>query len=90
MCFDNNVSEAEVITDTKKSRTVNHQIHWRLEQNAKDLIYLSATQKRILADKVWATKTNQSLPVECVVKVVKEDGNDNCSQRQLKPRKDQK
>ena len=25
--LDNNVSEAEVITDTKKSRKVNHQIH---------------------------------------------------------------
>ena len=52
ICFDNNASEAEVITDTKKSRKVNHQIHWRPEQNAKYWIYLSATQKRILPDKV--------------------------------------
>ena len=52
ICFDNNASEAEVITDTKKSRKVNHQVHWRPEQNAKDWIYLSATQKRNLADKV--------------------------------------
>ena len=27
ICFDNNASEAEAITDTKKSRKVNHQIH---------------------------------------------------------------
>ena len=27
ICFDNNASEAEVITDTRKSRKVNHQIH---------------------------------------------------------------
>ena len=52
ICFDNNASEAEVITDTKKSRKVNHQIHWRPEQDAKYWIYLSATQKRILADNV--------------------------------------
>ena len=52
ICFDNSASEAEVITDPKKSRKVNYQIHWRREQNAKDWIYLSATQKRILADKV--------------------------------------
>ena len=36
ICFDNSASEAEIITDTKKSRKVNHQIHWRPEQNAKD------------------------------------------------------
>ena len=50
--FDNNASEAEVIADTKKSRKANHQIDWRPEQDAKYWIYLSATQKRILADKV--------------------------------------
>ena len=27
ICFDNNASEAEVITDTKKSRKANRQIH---------------------------------------------------------------
>ena len=52
ICLDNDASEAEVITDTKKSRKVNHQIHWRPEQNAKDWIYLSAMQKGMLADKV--------------------------------------
>ena len=52
ICLDNSASEAEVNTDTKKSRKVNHQINWRPEQNAKDWIYLSATQKRILAHKV--------------------------------------
>ena len=61
ICFDNNASEAEVITDTKKLRKVNHQIQWRPEQNAKDWIYLSATQKRNLADKVWAIIMFQSL-----------------------------
>ena len=50
--FDNNASEAEVITDKKKSRKMNHQIHWRPEQNAKYWIYSSVTQKRILADEV--------------------------------------
>ena len=54
ICFDNHASEAEAITDTKKSRKVNHQIHWRPEQNAMYWSYLSATQKRTLADKVQA------------------------------------
>ena len=81
ICFDNDASEAEVIADTKKSRKVNHQIHWRPEQNAKYWIYLSATQKPILEDRVWAVITYQSLPEECVVKVVNEDGNENCSQK---------
>ena len=60
ICFDNNASEAEWITDTKKSRKVNHQIHWRPEQNAKYWINLSATQKLILADKVQAIIMYQS------------------------------
>ena len=84
-CLDNNASEAEVITDTKKSRKVNHQIHWRPEQNAKDWIYLSATQKRILADKGYSIIMHQSALEECVVKVV--IGNrvkKNCSQDNLR------
>ena len=45
----------------KKLRKVNHQIQWRLEKNAKDWFYLSATQKRILADIVCAIIMYQSL-----------------------------
>ena len=36
ICLDSNASETKEITDTKKSRKVNHQIHGRPEQNAKD------------------------------------------------------
>ena len=90
ICFDNNASEAEVKTDTKKSRKVNNQIHRRPEQNAKYWIYLSATQKRILADRVWAIIMYQSTLEECVVKVVKKDGNENCSQKTTWASKGQK
>ena len=73
---------SEVITDTKKSRKVNHQIHWRLEQNAKDWIYLSAMQKQILA--VQAIIMHKSSLEECVVEVVKENKEENCSQDNLR------
>ena len=45
--------EAEVMTDTKKSRTMNNQNFIDdLSKNAKYWIYLSATQKRIFPDEV--------------------------------------
>ena len=84
ICLDANASEAEVITDPKESRKANCQIHWRPEQDAKYWIHLSATQERILADRVWAIITYQSTLEECVVKVVKEDGNENYSQHNLR------
>ena len=34
ICFHDSASKAEVITDIKKLRKVNYQIHWRPEQNA--------------------------------------------------------
>ena len=52
ICLNDDAIEAKVVTDVKKLRKVNHQIHSRPEQNAKHWIHLSATQERILADRV--------------------------------------
>ena len=90
ICLDNNASEAEVITDTKKSRKVNHQIHWRPEQDVKYGIQLSATQKRILAD---TCPSHHYAPVyagrmRCQW-LSKKIGKKNCSQDNSTSRKDQ-
>ena len=60
--------------ETKK---VQYQIHWRPEQDAVYWIHLSTAQDAGL--EVWQTGsdaiiTNQSVPKECVVKVVSESG----------------
>ena len=52
---------------------VNHQVHWRPEQDAEYWIHSSATQERILADSVYAIIMYQSMLKECVVKVVTRD-----------------
>ena len=51
ICLDKNASEAEAITDTLKTRKVNHQIRWRPEQNAKDWITCPQRRNEFLADK---------------------------------------
>ena len=79
----NDADEAEAVTDIKKPRKVNHQIHWRSEQNAQYWILLSATQERNLADSVYAIITYQSMLKQCVVKVVNKSGDENCSQDNL-------
>ena len=56
ICLGNNTSEAEVITETKKSRKVYHQIYRRPEQTAKFWIYLSETQ-----EECWQTESKPSL-----------------------------
>ena len=75
--------EAEAITDIKKPRKVNYQIHWRSEQNAEHWINLSATQEWISADSVQAIFMHQSIMKECVVKVVNKRRDENCSQDNL-------
>ena len=69
--FNSDASEAESITDFK------NQIHWRLEQDAVYWIHLSSAQDAGL--EFWQTRSNaiityQSVPQECVVKVVSESG----------------
>ena len=64
-----------------KSRKVNHQIHWRPEQNAKYWFVRNAETNFGRQSLRHHERTNQSLPEECVVKVVNEDGNENCSQK---------
>ena len=41
-------------------------------------------QRRIIWQKIWAVIMHQSQTEECVVKVVNEDGNENCSQDSLR------
>ena len=71
--FNSDASEADLITDFKKPREVHYQIHWRLDQDAVYWIHLSTAQDAGL--KFWQTGSNaiityQSVPKECVVKVV--------------------
>ena len=51
----------------------------KTEQRAQYGIHLSATHERILADRVQAIIMHQSTLEECVVKVVKENGEEKCS-----------
>ena len=74
--FNSDADEAEPITDIKK-RKVHYQIHWRPEQDAVYWIHLSTAQDVGL--EFWQTGSNaiityQSVPKECVVKVVSERG----------------
>ena len=76
--FISDADEEESITDIKKPRTVQYQIHWRTVQDAGYWIHLSTTQDAGL--EFWQTGsdaiiTHQSVPKEgCVVKVVSESG----------------
>ena len=75
--FNSDANEAEPITDVKKPRKVHYQIRWRSEQDAMYWIYLFTAQDAGL--EFWQTGSNaiityQSLPKECVVKVVSESG----------------
>ena len=81
--INHDADEAEEFTDLKKPRKVNSKIHWRSEQHAKHWILLSATQKTILADSVYAIITYLSMLKECVVKVVNQSGDENYSQDNL-------
>ena len=81
--------EAEAIADTAKPRKVKYQIHWRPEQDAVYWIHLSKAQDAGL--EFWQTRSNaiityQSVPKECVVKVVSESGKREFFARQLTPR----
>ena len=87
--FNSDASEAELITDIKKPRSVYYQIHWRLEQDAVYWIHLSTAQDAGV--EFWQTGsiaiiTHQSVPKECVVKVVSESGKRELFARQLTPR----
>ena len=75
--FNSDASEAELITDIKKPKEVHYQIHWIPEQDAVYWIHLSTAQDAGL--EFWQTGSNviityQSVPKECVVKVVSESG----------------
>ena len=86
--FNSDADEAEAITDASKPREVQYQIHWRPEQDASYWIHLSTAQYAGL--EFWQTSsdaivTYQSLPKECVVKVVSESGKRELFARQLTP-----
>ena len=75
--FNSDADEAELITDIKKPTKAHYQIHWRAEQDAVHWIHLSTAQDAGLG--FWqsgshAINTYQSVPEECVVKVVSESG----------------
>ena len=75
--FNSDADEAESITDATKPRKVQYHIHWRPEQDAVYWIHLSTAQDAGL--KFGQTGSNaivtyQSVPKDCVVKVVSESG----------------
>ena len=87
--FNSDADEAESIKDIKKPRKVHYQIHWRPEQDAVHWIHLSTAQDAGV--EFWHTGstviiTCQSVPKECVVKVVGESGKRDLFARQLTPR----
>ena len=71
--FNGDANEAKLITDFNKARKVHYQIHWRPEHDAVYWVHLRSAQ---IADlEFWQTGcdaiiTYQSVPKECVVKVV--------------------
>ena len=87
--FDNDANEADSITGIKNPRKVKYQSHWRPAQDAVYWIHLSTAQDAGL--EFWQTSSNaiityQSVPKECVVKVVSESGKRELFARQLTPR----
>ena len=87
--FNDDANEAKLITDFNKARKVHDQIHWRLEQGAVYWVHLRSAQNARL--ECWQTVSNaiityQSVPEECVVKVVSESGKREMFARQLTPR----
>ena len=87
--FNSDADEAESITDTTNPRKVQYQIHWRPEQDAVYWTHVSTAQDAGL--EFWQTGSNaiityQSVPKECVVKVVSESGRREFLARQLTPR----
>ena len=81
--FSSDADEAEVMTEIKKPWNVHYHIHWRPEQDPVYWIHVSTAQDAGL--EFWQTGSNdiityQSVPKECVVKVVSESGErENCS-----------
>ena len=74
--FNSDANEADFITDIKKPRKVHCQIHWRPEQNAVYWVHLRSAQNAGL--EFWQTGSGaiisyQSVPKECVAKVVSEN-----------------
>ena len=57
--FNSNADEAEPITDIKKPRKVQYQLHWRPEQDAVYWIHLSIAQDAGLD--FWQTGSNANL-----------------------------
>ena len=91
--FNSDAHEAESIADTTKPRKVEYQIRWRPEHDAVYWIHLSTAQDAGL--EFWQTVSNaiityQSVPKECVVKVVSESGKENCSRDNSRLENDQK
>ena len=87
--FNSDADEAPSITEITKPRKVQYQIHLRLEQDAVYWIHLSKAQDA--GAEFWQTifnaiTTYQSVPKECVVKVVSESGKRELFARQLTPR----
>ena len=95
--FNSDANKAELITDFKKARKalhqLLHQIHWRPEQDAVYMVHLRSAQNAGLEFRQTVSNaiiTYQSVPQECVVKVVNESGKREMFARQLTPREEPK
>ena len=80
-CFNNDAIKTEAVTDIKKSRKMNHQIHWCPEQTRSS--EFTCPQRK---NEFWQTEsiTYQSVLEECAVKVYNKNGDENCSQDNLR------
>ena len=87
--FNSDADEAESVTNTTKPRKVKYQMRWRPEQDAVYWIHLSTAQDaglEFFQTGSNAISTYQSVPKECVVKVVSESVKRELFARQLTPR----
>ena len=87
--YQSDASEAETFTDLSKPRKVHYQTHWRPEQDA--VYWVNLSRARDSGPKFWQTQSHaiivhQSVPKECVEKVVTEKGGQQLFARQLTPR----
>ena len=75
--FNSDASEADTITDLLKTRKVHYQSHWRPEQDA--VYWINLPRAQDYGIKFWQTQSHaiivyQSVPKECVERVVNENG----------------
>ena len=86
--YHNDANEAETVTNLSKPRKVHHQTHWRPEE---DVYWINLSRAQDYGLNFWPTQSHaiivyQSVPKDCVERVVSENGDRQLFTRQLTPR----